>query len=118
MRQHGSRCQPTGNQPGQNRLHTPHTGEKLRGMAQDQFTKGLATIRTALESALSDRGVSGGVVNQKQHGTENDPTEFSITVGDKTESQLFERKEIEDSALAIDAPAAIKVRMMVGPFVR
>lgn len=35
-----------------------------------------------------------------------------------TDREVFSREEIEDSAIAIDAPAALKVRMLVSPFVR
>lgn len=87
-------------------------------MAQEQFHKGLSTIRAALEAALNERGVGGGVVNQQASGETPQDVDFWVTVGDKTERQTFERQEIEDSALAIDAPAAIKVRIIVSPFVR
>jgi hypothetical protein len=87
-------------------------------MAQDQFHKGLSTINLALETALSQRGVVGGVVTYDAHSTEPRDTQFSVTVDGKTESQMFARQEIEDSAQAIDAPSATRVRMLVSPFVR
>lgn len=87
-------------------------------MTQDQFHKGLATIRTAIETALHERGVSGGLVSQGNPSAGAGDIEFSVTVADKVEKENFARQEIEDSALAIDAPAAVKVRMLVGPFVR
>jgi len=99
-------------------LRLSPAGEKLSCMTQNLFNKGLETIRTAVETALHERGVGGATVNQSLPGTSESRTEFSVTVGDKTERQFFERQEIEDSARAIDAPAAAKVRMMVGPFVR
>jgi ketopantoate reductase len=84
-------------------------------MAQDQFHKGLSTIDLTLEATLHERGVVGGVV---KHNAQGEETQFSVTVDGKTEIQVFTRQEIEDSAQAIDAPAAIKVRMLVSPFVR
>jgi hypothetical protein len=86
-------------------------------MTQDQFHKGLSTINVALEAALNERRVLGGVVKHAE-GAEPQDTQFSVTVEGKTEMQVFTRQEIEDSAQAIDAPAAIKVRMLVSPFVR
>ena len=87
-------------------------------MAHDQFHKGLATIHAALETALGERGVTGAAV--EHDGQDGDPkdTQFSVSVGGKSETQTFARQEIEDSALAIDAPSAVKVRLLVGPFVR
>lgn len=87
-------------------------------MEQDQFQKGLSTINLALEAALRERGVAGSVVKHNAQSAELQETQFSVTVDGRTEIQLFTRQEIEDSAQAIDAPAAIKVRMLVSPFVR
>jgi hypothetical protein len=87
-------------------------------MAQDQFSKGLLTIQAALEAALIERGVAGGIVEHDAANGEPRDTQFSITANGKTEVQLFPREEIEDSAQAIDAPAAAKVRLLFGPFVR
>ncbi len=87
-------------------------------MAQDQFHKGLSNVKLAIEAALHERGVVGGVVKYDAQGTESQDTQFSITVDGKTKIQVFTYQEIEDSAQAIDAPAATKVRMLVSPFVR
>jgi hypothetical protein len=87
-------------------------------MVQDQYNKGLVTIRVALEDALRERGVAGGIIESNVGSDAATDVEYSVTVNGKTEAQLFARQEIEDSAQAIDAPAAIKVRMLVSPFVR
>jgi hypothetical protein len=87
-------------------------------MTNDQFHKGVATIHAALEAAIQERGVTGGVIAHNAQGAEPQDTQFSLTVGGKTETSTFVRQEIEDSALAIDAPSALRVRMMVSPFVR
>jgi hypothetical protein len=87
-------------------------------MVQDQFQKGLSNINLALEEALRERGVAGGVVKHNAQGAELQEIQFSVSAYGKTEIQVFTRQEIEDSAQAIDAPSAIKVRMLVSPFVR
>jgi hypothetical protein len=87
-------------------------------MSQDQFHKGLANILSALNTALTARGVSGAVAECNIDDSHPQPATFAVTVNGKTETQTFSREEIEDSGEAIDAPAAAKVRMLVSHFVR
>ena len=75
-------------------------------------------LRQAIDDALHDRGVDGAVVEYKKLGSEQPQAEFSISVRGKTMAQIFTYQELEDSGEAIDAPAALKVRMMVSHFVR
>ena len=84
----------------------------------DQFQKGLATIRQAVEASLSDRKVADAQVELQPLADKPQDVQVSVTVNGVVQVQTFSREEIEDSALAIDAPAAVKVRMLVGPFVR
>jgi hypothetical protein len=87
-------------------------------MSQDQFHKGLANILSALNTALTERGVAGALVKHNIDDSHPKPATFAVTVNGKTETQAFSREEIEDSGEAIDAPAAAKVRMLVSHFVR
>jgi hypothetical protein len=82
-----------------------------------QFRKGMANIAHALESALQERGVQGSAVTFSE-GSESAGADFMITVADDARKQHFSYEEIEDSGEAIDAPAAVKVRMLVSHFVR
>ena len=84
----------------------------------DQFQKGLTQIRAALDAALADRKVAGSAVNLVIDGGGAQGARFDVVVGDKSESQAFSREEIEDSGEAIDAPVAMKVRLLVSHFVR
>jgi hypothetical protein len=84
----------------------------------DQFQKGLATIRQAIESALTDRKVADAQVALQPATDKPQDVQVTVTVNGVVQVQSFTREEIEDSALAIDAPSAVKVRMLVGPFVR
>lgn len=86
-------------------------------MQQDQYQKGLTTIRAEIDEVLADRGVIAAAiaVNEK---TEPRSATISITVNGDTQTETFTYDEIEDSGEAIDAPAAIKVRMLISHFVR
>ena len=84
----------------------------------DQFQKGLATIKQSIEASLEDRRVVGAQVELQPLTEQPQDVEVSVSVNGATQMQKFTREEIEDSALAIDAPSAVKVRMLVGPFVR
>ncbi len=84
----------------------------------DQFQKGLATIRQAIEAALTDRKVADAQVALQPATEKPQDVQVTVTVNGVVQAQSFTREEIEDSALAIDAPSAVKVRMLVGPFVR
>ena len=87
-------------------------------MPLDQFHKGLANIRAALETSLNERGVAGSAVSYSPATAEPQDTEFVVTANGETQSQTFTSAEIEDSGEAIDAPVAVKVRMLVSHFVR
>jgi protein-disulfide isomerase-like protein with CxxC motif len=90
-------------------------------MQQDQYQKGLATIRAEIDEVLADRGIIAAAiaVNEAEAAaaTMRSAT-ISITVNGDTQTETFTYDEIEDSGEAIDAPAAIKVRMLVSHFVR
>lgn len=86
-------------------------------MPQDQFAKGLATILGAIQSGLTDRGVSGAAVEHSVDRSTASAT-FTVTANGKTEKASFAGGEIDDCGEAIDAPAALKVRMLVSHFVR
>jgi hypothetical protein len=92
-------------------------------MQQDQYQKGLATIRAEIDEVLADRGVIAAAITVNEDSTEpQSPTTrsatISITVNGDTQTETFTYDEIEDSGEAIDAPAAIKVRMLISHFVR
>jgi hypothetical protein len=87
-------------------------------MPLDQFHNGLANIRAALEGSLSERGVTDSAVSYSPAIAEPQGTEFVVTVNGEARSQIFTSTEIEDSGEAIDAPVAMKVRMLVSHFVR
>jgi hypothetical protein len=86
-------------------------------MSQDQFHKGLSNILDALQSTLTARGVKNAVVENRSGSGAPQDIEFAVTVNGRTETQKFVREEIEDSGEAIDAPVALKVRMLVSHFV-
>ncbi len=85
---------------------------------QDQYAKGLTTIRAEIAHALADRGVPAGAIAVTEQTAEPRSATISITANGKTQTETFTYCEIEDSGEAIDAPAAIKVRMLVSHFVR
>ncbi|MEP6546355.1 MAG: hypothetical protein ABJD53_02730 [Gammaproteobacteria bacterium] len=87
-------------------------------MQQDQYEKGLATIRKEIDHALADRGVVPGAIAITEESADPREATISITVNGQTQRQTFTYCEIEDSGEAIDAPAAIKVRMLISHFVR
>jgi hypothetical protein len=92
-------------------------------MQHDQYQKGLATIRAEIDEVLADRGVMAAAiaVNEGKADPRAATTRsatISITVNGDTRTETFTYDEIEDSGEAIDAPAAIKVRMLVSHFVR
>jgi hypothetical protein len=92
-------------------------------MRHDQYQKGLATIRAEIDEVLADRGVIAAAIAvteekaDRRSATMRSAT-ISITVNGDTQTETFTYDEIEDSGEAIDAPAAIKVRMLVSHFVR
>ena len=85
---------------------------------QNQFQKGLIQIRSALDAALHDRKVAEAEVSMGLEDGGAHGARFDVAVGGKRESQAFSREEIEDSGAAIDAPVAMKVRLLVSHFVR
>jgi hypothetical protein len=87
-------------------------------MPQDQYVKGLANIRSEIDKALQDSRVSAAVIDLAEDTAEPRTATISITADGKREAHTFTYSEIEDSGEAIDAPAAIKVRMLVSHFVR
>jgi hypothetical protein len=87
-------------------------------MQQDQYQKGLATIRAEIDEVLADRGVIAAAISVKEGQAEPRSATISITVDGVTQTETFTYDEIEDSGEAIDAPAAIKVRMLISHFVR
>jgi hypothetical protein len=88
-------------------------------MSEDQFQKGLANIRSAVDKALEQIGVTNANVQLAEQGAEQkQEVILTISSGGKTESQVFSRDEVLDSGEAIDAPAALKVRMLASHFVK
>jgi hypothetical protein len=90
----------------------------LEPMPQDQFAKGLATILNAIQTGLSERGVVGAVVEHAVNQATPPLATFTVTLDGRTENASFAGGEIDDCGEAIDAPAALKVRMLVSHFVR
>lgn len=88
-------------------------------MPEDQFQKGLANIRGAAVKALETLSVADANVQLAEKGTDHkQEVILSISSSGRTESQVFSRDEVLDSGEAIDAPAALKVRMLVSHFVK
>jgi hypothetical protein len=87
-------------------------------MSVDQFQKGLSVILGAFTTAIAERAVVGAVVSHDFQGSEPRATTFTVTGQGTVQSQQFSREEIDDCGEAIDAPAALKVRMLVSHFIR
>ncbi|MDP9089762.1 MAG: hypothetical protein M3O26_13605 [Pseudomonadota bacterium] len=87
-------------------------------MSEDEFQKGLANIRVAVAEALDRLGVSDANVQLTEQQADHNQIILSISSGGRTESQAFRRDEVLDSGEAIDAPAAMKVRMLASHFVK
>jgi hypothetical protein len=88
-------------------------------MSEDQFRKGLANIRSAVDAALEKLRVANANVQLAEQGADQkQEVILTISSGGKTESQVFSRDEVLDSGEAIDAPAALKVRMLASHFVK
>ena len=87
-------------------------------MEQDTNHRGLTTIHGAFTEALANRSVAAANVQYTIEETEPRGATFKVTVDGKTEAQHFSWQEIDDCGEAIDAPAALKVRMLVSHFVR
>ena len=88
-------------------------------MSEDQYKKGLANIRSAVDQALDKLGITNANVQlAEQEADQKREVILSISSGERTESQVFSRDEVLDSGEAIDAPAALKVRMLASHFVK
>jgi hypothetical protein len=88
-------------------------------MSEDQYQKGLANIRSAADEALNQLGVTNANVQFSEKEAEGKrEVILSISSGGRTESQVFSRDEVLDSGEAIDAPAALKVRMLASHFIK
>ncbi len=85
-------------------------------MTQDTFQSGLAVIEAAFREGL-ERHTPDATIERRAEGADGS-VEFAITANGQTQAQVFLRQEIEDSGIAIDAPAALKVRMLVSHFAR
>lgn len=87
-------------------------------MSEDEYQKGLANIRAAVEKALDRLGVTNANIQlTEQQADQKQEVILLISSGGKTESQAFSHDEVIDSGEAIDAPAATKVRMLASHFV-
>ena len=86
-------------------------------MPQDQLQKGVANTLSALKTALHDRGVADAIVEHHESPTEPSVLTISVTAKGKTATEHFTHEEILDSGEAVDAPASVKVRMLVSRFI-
>jgi hypothetical protein len=84
-------------------------------MSQDQYQKGLGTIRSFVDATLRDRGIAPQSVQLAEQGPRRDAN-LSISANGKTQAEVFSCDEVTDSGEAIDAPAAAKVRQLVSHF--
>lgn len=96
--------------------------QERTNMADDtpmqQFEQGAATIHQALRAALQQRGISGFYIARTAQGANIRPHDstFIVETKDKTESLMFTREEIMDSAKSLDAFASAKVRVLTSRF--
>ena len=80
------------------------------------FEKGVAIIRNEIDARLTHFNIQNADVQQQTQGPLG-PVVFVIKVGNKVEQSEFSIEEIQDSARAIDHPAALKVGHLVSHFV-
>ena len=85
-------------------------------MSQDQYQKGLGTIRAFVDAALRDRGIVAQSVQLAEQGPERDAN-LSISANGKTETAKFSYDAVTDSGEAIDAPPAATVRRLISSFI-
>ena len=85
-------------------------------MSQDQYQKGLGTIRAFVDAALRDRGIAAQSVQLAEQGPQRDAT-LSISANGKTETAKFSYDAVTDSGEAIDAPTAATVRRLISNFI-
>jgi hypothetical protein len=82
-----------------------------------QFEQGAKTIFQALRSALDDLGAPAQHIGRTVLGVNirpHDSTFVVLTKFNRTESLMFTREEISNSAQSIDSFAAAKVRVLAG----
>ena len=84
-------------------------------MSQDQYQKGLGTIRAFVDAALRDRGIAAQSVQLAEQGPQRDAN-LSISANGKTHAAVFTYQQVADSGEAIDAPTAATVRRLVSNF--
>lgn len=84
----------------------------------DQFHKGLDNIRAAIDSALREHRIEAAQVSHDSAGDVPSDIAFTLKARGESAIQSFAQEEIEDSGEAIDHTAAIKVRLLVSPFVQ
>ena len=80
------------------------------------FQKGVATIRQEIDARIAKFNIQNAQIETQIQGPMA-PVIFVMKVGNKVEQTEFSIEEIEDSALAIDHPAALKVGHLVSHFV-
>ena len=80
------------------------------------FEKGVAIIRNEINARLTHFNIQNAELQQRTRGPLG-PVIFAIKVGNKVEQSEFSSEEIQDSAQAIDHPAALKVGHLVSHFV-
>jgi hypothetical protein len=85
-------------------------------MSQDQYQKGLGTIRAFVDAALRDRGIAAQSVQLSEQGPQRDAN-LSISANGKTETAKFSYDAVTDSGEAIDAPTAATVRRLLSNFI-
>ena len=85
-------------------------------MSQDQYQKGLGTIRAFVDAALRDRGIAAQSVQLAEQGPQRD-VNLSISANGKTETAKFSYDAVTDSGEAIDAPTAATVRSLISNFI-
>jgi len=85
----------------------------------EQFKQGLETIHQALRTAIIERGIPLFHIAYTVEGAGLKPHDaifVAATKDGKTESLMFTRREISDSAQRIDLFASAKVRVLAGRF--
>src|SRR5258706_14759435 len=91
-------------------------GDMTETTPMQQFEQGAETIVQALRAALKQREVPFWHIARTAEGANIRPHDSTFIVGikdDRTESLMFTREEISDSAQLIDSFAAAKVRVLV-----
>lgn len=87
-------------------------------MGLDRFEKGVNNILAALQSTLIERGVESPVVRHVVKPSEPSGVTVTVSAGGQEQTQDFAYEEILDSGDAVDAPVALKLRMLVSHFIR